>query len=399
MKILIISNLFYPDRGGGASVFSDLCYGLCERGHDVQVLTSYPYYPEWNNKSSANLWKVQKEKINKVNLFRYGLYIPSNPSSLLQRLLYELSFTLSLLRSLFSHGKNDVTMVYCPLLGAVLYAVLRKWVRREKLWLNVQDIPADAATASGISENKLFDVVATKTQSLLFRQADITSTISPVMVERVDVIAGRIGSCHYLPNWLNRSMAELIESLKKRIFDSASSPQILYAGNIGKKQGLLSFCKELQKSELKFHFQIYGDGGEIKDLKKWIHGQKDERFSIAGFLPEADFVEALYKTDFFLITETTSVGASFIPSKLIPCIGTGTPIVALCDPKGPLGQEVIENGLGIVLKRSDHEHLREVLSNAFIESPSFKKMKTACLKRAEAYSRDVVLDKFERILK
>ncbi len=32
MKILVISNLFYPDRGGGASVFSDLCFGLVKAG-------------------------------------------------------------------------------------------------------------------------------------------------------------------------------------------------------------------------------------------------------------------------------------------------------------------------------------------------------------------------------
>ena len=40
----MVTNLFHPDRGGGASVFSDLCYGLAERGHDVTVYAAYPYY-------------------------------------------------------------------------------------------------------------------------------------------------------------------------------------------------------------------------------------------------------------------------------------------------------------------------------------------------------------------
>ena len=52
MKLLVVTNLFHPDRGGGASVFSDMCYGLVERGHDVTVYGAYPYYPEWRNKSA-----------------------------------------------------------------------------------------------------------------------------------------------------------------------------------------------------------------------------------------------------------------------------------------------------------------------------------------------------------
>lgn len=37
IRLLVVVNVFYPDRGGGAAVFSDMCYALAERGIDVTV--------------------------------------------------------------------------------------------------------------------------------------------------------------------------------------------------------------------------------------------------------------------------------------------------------------------------------------------------------------------------
>ena len=179
MRILVVSNLFHPDRGGGASVFSDMCYRLRELGHDVTVYTTYPYYPEWRNKAGALPWRIAHEAVNGVEVYRYGLYIPSNPSKLIPRIAYELSFAISLMRSLFRRRHFDAVMVYCPLAGAIVYATVRKLLFREPLWLNVQDIPADAAAASGLSKSGLFNRISDAAQSFLFNRAAVWSTIAP----------------------------------------------------------------------------------------------------------------------------------------------------------------------------------------------------------------------------
>lgn len=396
MKILIITHLFWPDRGGGASVFSDLCFGLVERGHEVDVLAGYPYYPEWRNKSSANLWRIARETIRGVRLHRHGFYIPSTPGSLVQRLIYELSFTLSLLRSIRRSSKSDLTIVYCPLMGSLLFAVLRKWLLNERLWLNVQDIPADAAAASGISRSKGFNKMAEAVQRFLFRTPDVVSTISPVMNQRVDEIVGHPGRSTYFPNWLNRSMEEAIERLAEpRSSTRTEVPVILYAGNVGKKQGLLNYCQRLAATNLKFEFRIFGAGGESDALLSWVKNSGDQRFSMAGFLPEADFVRELYRADYFVITETADVGASFIPSKMIPCIATGTPILAVCEANGPLGQEVLAHGLGVVLDWNGATNLQPFLTDALLNSETYKGMVSACLIRSQVYRRSAALDLVE----
>jgi colanic acid biosynthesis glycosyl transferase WcaI len=398
MRLLVITNLFHPDRGGGASVFSDLCFGLVERGHQVTVLTTHPYYPEWRRKSGAGPWRITRETIRGVIVRRYGLYIPAHPSRLVPRVLYELSFAASLLRALHAPREFDAVMVFCPMLGAVLFAGLRKLLHREPLWLNVQDIPADAAAASGISRSRLFDWLGTTAQRVLFNRADVWSSISPVMVERLQSLRRRGQPVHLCPNWLNGSMAEQVAAVPSKLGRPPGRPvRLLYAGNIGKKQGLVEVLKLLAASRLDFRFQIHGNGGEAPAVAAWVKEAGDPRFIFGEFLDEAGFVRALHETDWFVISEKPGVGASFIPSKLIPCIATGTPVLAVCDKAGPLGREATEQGLGLVLEWSETSRLA-VLVEEGLHPERFRRWQENCLRHARTYSGPVAIGRFARLL-
>jgi colanic acid biosynthesis glycosyl transferase WcaI len=400
MRILVVTNLFHPDRGGGASVFSDMCYGLRERGHEVTVYTTYPYYPEWRNKSGLSAWRTRQEELNGVEVIRYGLYVPRNPSRLIPRLLYELSFAVSLVRSLFRFKRFDAVMVYCPLAGAVCYAALRKMVYREPLWLNVQDIPADAAAASGIGGTGWFSKFGNVVQSWLFSRANVWSTIAPAMVERLTVIRKRDQPILYCPNFLNGTMASAVCSHPSKVGRPPAEPlKLLYAGNIGKKQGLLEFCQILANAKVNFAFRIHGNGGEAESVRKWVESCSDPRFTFGDFLDERGFVEALFATDVFVITEKAGVGASFIPSKLIPCIATGTPVFCVCDRAGPLGTEVEQFNLGRCLPWPEIDHLVDRLEALGKDASTIRMIQQSAVQRSEFYSRDSVIDTVEENLK
>lgn len=400
MRLLVITNLFAPDRGGGASVFTDLCLGLRERGWEVTVFTTHPYYPEWRRKSEAKPWPIQREDVRGVRVLRHWLYVPSEPSRLLPRVLFELSFGVSLLRSLFRGGRNDAVMVFCPMLSAVLFAALRRLMLRETLWLNVQDIPADAAASSGISQSGAFNRAASWLQELLFNCADVWSTISPVMVERLSPLRRRGQPLHLCPNWLNGSLAGCVEGLPVKLGRQPADPvRLLYAGNIGKKQGLLEFCQRLAATGASFRFQIHGNGGEAEAVRDWVAGSGDARFAFGEFLDEPGFTRALHDADVFVITEKPGVGASFIPSKLIPGIASGTPLFAVCDRSGPLGREMSEAGLGVVLEWGEFELMRAKLDELTGDPQRFRTFQECCLAHARNYSRDVAIPRIADLLR
>lgn len=400
-RLLVVVNVFAPDRGGGAAVFSDLAYALAERGFEVTVRCAYPYYPEWRDKSGKNGLRIQRYTERGVAVERYGLFIPRNPNSLPQRLLYEASFFASLTRALrHDRGRFDATMVFCPLVGAVAYAGLRRRLFGGPLWLNVQDLSADAAAAGGITKGRAVTGLFARVQNALFNRADLWSSISPEMVERLAALRTGEQPILYLPNWLNRSMAEAIEALPEKVGRLPEGPlRLLYAGNIGTKQDLLRFCQALAASDAPFSFHIHGSGGRAEDVRAWVEQSGDARFVFGPFLDEPAFVRAIHDSDLFVISETAGSGGSFIPSKLIPAIATGTPILAVSDRESPLGQEVARAGLGPHFAWEELGDVPALLHTLAVAPEAIPDWQRAALARSAFYRRERVLDEYERALR
>lgn len=397
LRLLIVINNFPPDLAGGAAVIGDMCYGLAARGFDVTVRCAYPYYPEWRDKSGRNGFSIWRHEDRGVHVERYGLFIPYNPNTLWQRLLHELSFLLSLLRSLHRGRHFDVVMAYCPAVSCLAFGALNKLIWGRPLWLNVQDLAAEAATASGLVRRPWIGTLLRNVQSWFFNRADIWSTISPVMVERLTRMRKRQQPLLFIPNWLNESLQLAIESeCASSVVKQLHTPvRLLYSGNIGRKQDLLALLKILQQAEHPFEFAVHGSGAAAPEVEAWIRESSDPRFRFGPFLDERGFAGVLNWTDFFVITETGDSGASFMPSKLIPGICSGTPILAICDAAGPLGVEVLTYGLGPWLTWDKADSLPDILSAVGAEPNRYTDWVTNSLRRAGSYQRKAIIDRIE----
>ncbi len=399
MKLLVVTMLYEPDCVGIAAIASDMCAALAERGHEVTVYTAYPYYPEWKRKSAESHWRIARETVRGVAVRRHGLFIPSNPSRLVPRIFHELSFPLSLMRSLITRRRYDAVMVYCPLLGSVMFSVIRKWLYREPLWVNIQDIPTEAGRNVGINRSKLFHSAASAVQKFLFNRAAVWSTISPGMASQLEPLRERNRRLLLCPNWLTGSLAAEIKRLESKVGAAPASPlRLMYSGTIGKKQGLLEFCRRLQTTEIDFRFRIRGDGGEASAVRRWIESSGDARFDFAGLLPEQEFVRSLHESDLFVITEKQGAGFSFLPSKLIPCISVGTPVLAVADRGGPLGREMETHQLGMLLEWCELEQLPDRLSALRQDRKEWTRLQENCRRRGGDFERDHAIAKIERHL-
>ncbi len=392
-RLLIVVNVFNPDFGGGGALFSDLAYGLAERGLDVTVRCAYPYYPEWRDKSGKNGLSVERYEDHGVHVERFGIFIPSKPNSLVQRLFYEASFLLSLGRSILRGRGYDLVMVFCPLVGSVAFAVLNKWVYRKPLWLNVQDLSADAAAAGGIVKGKALKHAMGGIQGWFFNQAHVWSSISPVMIQRLEAIRTGRQPILYMPNWLHASMAgELAQLPSKLGRPAAETPRLLYSGNIGTKQDLLRFCQALQRSSARFLFRIHGDGGRAGEVREWVRLCGDARFVFGDLLDETGYARALHETDYFVITEKAGSGGSFLPSKMIAGLVSGSPILAVCDAESPLGLEMHVAQPGPWFSWEQLDAVPSALESA--DGNTFRHWQENALQRSAFHDREHVIDRF-----
>ncbi|MDA0378417.1 MAG: glycosyltransferase, partial [Bacteroidetes bacterium] len=266
-RILVVVNVYRPDLGGGV-LFADLCEGLAERGMDVTVRCAVPYYPEWRDKSGRNGLAIEESQEGGVRVQRFGIFIPGNPNSFLQRLVYEASFFLSLLRRPVRKGQFDAILVFCPLVGAVAYAGLMARWTDTPLWLNVQDLSAQAAAAGGIASKTSW---LERIQNALFLRADLWSSISAPMIEALERIPGAPVPVAYLPNWLHASLASRLRPDGPKPDPSADRPvRLLYSGNIGGKQDLQLFCQRLMATDASFELRIQGAGSRAEELASWL---------------------------------------------------------------------------------------------------------------------------------
>lgn len=395
-RLLVVVNVFEPDLGGGV-LFADLCYGLAERGFDVTVRCAYPYYPEWRDKSGENGIRIKRTIERGVRIERHGIYIPKNPNSLPERLAYESSFFGSLMRQIPSRRDFDAMMVFCPLIGAVAYGALCRRLSGIPLWLNVQDLAAEAAAAGGISSGAASDA-AVRIQDALFNQADVWSTISPAMVERLDPRRRQSQPLMFIPNWLHSSLADAIARQPGKIGREPGKPvKLLYSGNIGTKQGLLEFCRVLGASDADFLFRVQGDGSEGARLREWIDQSSDPRFVYHSLTDEEGLARAIYESDFFVITEREGVGGSFIPSKLIPALSASTPILAVCDADSPLGLEIAAHEPGYHVSWPRISELPVFLKH--VSSSDFAAWQHNAAERAPFYDRERVIGLYEDALR
>ncbi len=393
-KVLIVVNVFKPDQLGGAVIFTDLAQGLSQRGFEVRVRCSYPYYPEWKDKSGLNGWTITEEKFDEVRVSRHGLYIPNNPNSLAQRLLYEFSFFLSLSRRWKELRQTDMIMVFCPLMGAVAFGRLAKFLAKKPLWLNIQDLPAQAAAAgniSGGSSTRIFRWI----QNKLFNGYDMWSSISPAMIDQLQKDNLKNVAIDYVPNFLNSSLESLCKGLPVKADRDSRPTKLFYSGNIGSKQDLLKFCKILSTSRSSFDFRIHGGGSNSEEVKMWIENSNDERFSFGGLLEEESFIQTLHESDFCVITEKTGSGGSFIPSKIIPAISSQCPIFAISDPESPLGQEMRKHNIGFHLEWENLESKLDAAFSSLADNDNYSDWLTHSRKRALYYSRERVLKLYQ----
>lgn len=396
MKILVVSNLFLPDHAGGASIYSDLCVELAARGHEVTVRCSYPYFPEWTDKSGRNGLRVERTTVEGVRVERHGLYIPANPRSIVHRLVYEGSFLTSLLRGLWRGPRPDVVMAFSTMLSPVAFASTLSTIRRVPLQVNVQDFMSTGATAAELVSGRASKMLAA-TETRFFRSADELVTISPEMVETLESMTDGKVPVRYIPNWLNASQAAVIKDLPSKDVVPSEELDLLYAGNIGNKQNLLRFCEHLHESDLPVRLTVHGSGPGAAALADWWETHRDPRFDFLPFLDEDQFVRRLHASDAFLITERSGSGSAYMPSKLLPALATGTPVLAVCDDDSSLGREMARSDLGPSVRWDELDRLSTAVAQ-LRDASQYARWHASALTRSKDFDREVIIDDIEERL-
>lgn len=398
MRIHLISNLFSPDELAGAALFTDLAHFLRERGHDVRVTTTFSYYPAWRLRPEDQGLAVRDERLGEIPVRRVRMHVPEQPTGK-SRLLSDLSFLLSLVRRGQHPGWTpEVVVTALPMLSQCLAQRFLYLGRSIPRLIVVQDFVVEAALELGILKLPGLAGLLRATQRWALRSAGTLLTISPQMLVKLQEVVGADRRTLGVPNWIHGS-------LQQRIDRRTSAPparaglRLFYSGNLGIKQGLPDFLADFRAAgiaDLGWQLTIHGGGAERARLATEV--AQTPGCELGGVLDEDSYLSALLSCTVCLVTQRPGVGANFLPSKLLPALATGTPVLAVCDRNSPLAEEVLAGGFGIVVPPNDPSRLREVLQGWQDAPDELIALGQRSAQRARVYHRDVILPQYEREL-
>ncbi len=390
-KVLLITNLFSPDELAGASLYSDMALYFAESEYETRVLSTFSYYPAWKRRPEDSGKYLRDENWHGIPLRRVSMYIPKRPSGL-SRIVSDISFFFSILAGNFRDGWiPDVIITSCPMFSQCLAQRFLYPGRKIPRLIIVQDFVVDAALElKMLRPAKAFEFLR-NIERWALRSASTLTTISLPMAAKLLAIVGNDRRIRYVPNWIHSSLRDAIEKARQTT-GSRVARRFFYSGNLGVKQGLADFVTDFESFPHDWSFHIHGDGANRELLESTV--KKTSRVELKNVLPESDYATALLECSACVITQIGDLGANFLPSKLLPALIAGAPVLAVCDSASPLAIEVERGGFGVVVPPRDRKALNATICQ-WSESPGVLKVYSEnALVWAEQFERTKILAQF-----
>ncbi len=394
MRIAVWGINYAPEKVGIGPCNVALCEYLVEQGHEVSMITGFPYYPEWKKQEVDARRLFGTEEIRGVRVLRCWQYVP-NRLTTPKRLLHELSFVIfSFLRLLFA-PRADLLIVISPPLLLGLAARFICLLRGGRYLLHLQDLQPDSAINLGMVKSPLLIRVFKILESLAYQGAWRISGVSGGMLSVLLKHGVPEAKLRHFPN----GTEPLTQAAKGRFrarnrFDDEKF-LVIYSGNVGVKQGLRQLIAAIQQvRNPAVQIVICGDGAEKQLLLQLAVGVPNLWFK--GTLDNKDYREMLADADLMVVSLVSGSGNSFFPSKLLSACAAGKPVVAICDADSELASVVETNQCGIVVRPGDPGGLARWLEQLSDDPKQLEPMGRAAKVLSDRFLWRDILEKFAR---
>lgn len=359
MKIIVSSLYFHPDHSGIALYASDFAFYAAERGHEVHVITGFPFYPQWKKRPADRRKLFKTEVHEKVKIHRGYTYVPSKPTTI-KRLFQEFCVLIFSTFNYLRVGKADCIFVFTtPVTFGWLGALFKK-IYGSKLFINVQDFQVEAAQSLGMVKGKLLIDILGKVEQSSYRSANWVSSISDSMCELLSNKVKSKDKIVFWPNWVDLSeyqVGDLEGRFRKALGIEESKVIVAYAGNIGLKQGLsiLVDAAEELKEYTQIQFLIIGEGADLVNLKTYADRKELANLQFLPFLNPEQYKEFLADVDVVFISQQKTENDIYFPSKLLGLMAAGKAIQLSADKDSELFKVLKKNNLALISEYGDIE--------------------------------------------
>lgn len=385
MKLLVYGLNYAPELTGTGKYTAEMAEALAARGHEVRVVTAPPYYPEWRVADGWSAWRYVREVRGGVRVSRAPLWVPARPSGA-TRLVHLASFALSSAVPMLRHirWRPDIVMVIAPTLLCAPAALAVAHATGARAWLHVQDFEVDAAFGLGLLESARAARIAHGVERTVLRRFDVVSSISAKMVARLARLGVDAAKTFCAPNWVDVDAIRPLErasAYRRTLAIADDAKVVLYAGNMGKKQGLehLARAAVLLAARDDICFVFCGEGPTKTELAASIADLPNCR--VMGLQPAEQLNELLNLADIHALPQRADAADLVMPSKLTGMMASGRAIVAMARPGTELHEAVAPRG--VVVEPDDAQAFADVIAALADDAPRRARLGAAAREFAE----------------
>lgn len=358
MKLVVLCPHFAPDTAPTGAVMTRIVDELAQRGHELHVVTSLPWYRSHAIEDGWRGRPVRRDATPWGSITRVHPFPGDDKSNLVRRAIGFVGFSvLAGIAGLRAGGwfrRADAVIAMSPPLTLGLTGWLTGLGHRAPLVFNVQDVFPDAAERTGAITDRRIIAAARRLERITYHRAKAVTVLSDDLRANVaaKVRPGHRERVHVIPNFVDTDVIRPggRATAYRRELGFDDRPIVLYAGNVGYSQSL-DLVVAAARACPDLGFVVNGDGAARRELEAASADVANLRF--VGYQPVDRLPEVLATGDIHVVPLKAGLGDVSVPSKTYSSLAAGRPIVAAIDAGTEIPRLLDAAGAGIAVPPDD----------------------------------------------
>ena len=395
MKILFLTDNFYPEVNAPANRTYEHSKEWVKAGHKVTVITCVPNFPKGKVFEGYRNRLIQKEVIDGIEVVRVWSYITAN-EGMIKRILDYTSFALTgFLASLFY--KADVILATSPQFFTAISGSISSFFKRTPWVMEVRDIWPESIVAVGAMEKSRVIRWLEKIEIMLYKSAKKVIVVTDsfkldlqekgVNPSKIFVVKNGVQLDSFIPMAKNQELIAKLGLQNKFI--------IAYFGTHGmahKLDFILRSAKNVKDSCIQF--LIIGDGAEKENLLKLHLELELENVLMLPSVSKSEIRDYLSIIDVALVTlKKSKTFKNVIPSKIFENAAMSKPILLGVEGESKALIESYNAGLCF-----EPENMDDFLSKIEMIKGTVDLYKVGCQNLANDFDRKVLAQRMVKFL-
>lgn len=328
MKIIIISQVFWPDESAGSQILTDLAEALIENGFKVDVITSGSSY------ENHNTLYLKEEDYKGIHIKRLRTS-SFGKGSKLGRFITFVTFNVALFFSLLFIRKGQYELIISlsvpPLIS--FFGIIVARLKKVKFLFWAMDLQPELAILSGyLKQNSFLARMLLSMGEYAYKKSDLIITLDKYMAEHIKRRGTKGERIKVIPVWpvmYDSYAGNRLDNPFRIEHGFADKVVIMYSGNhsvMHSLDTLLTAALELREDP-RFVFVFVGGGVRKKDVTDFR-----EKYLLTNIvqLPlqgRGNIHLSLSSADIHAVVLGNGCSGYTHPSKMYGAMGIGRPVL------------------------------------------------------------------------